>query len=573
MDINTNPKPPIRRFPLKNLGIFQRLILILVTLSVAFGAISVGQIWSVRTTILREREDKLRDMVTSVIRMVKGYDDEVHAGHMTLEAAQDAAKKAIRGMRWGEGDYYGVYRFDGLTLVHAKPENEGANRMNVTDSHGRRIMEDLINLAKKGGGFVELSIPRAAGGMEATKDEFSAPYEPWQWAIQAGVYTDDVDSVMFRQAAWTGGIAAIVLLVAVGIAALLGRGITRPLARLCEAIDRLAAGDAQVVVPYADLTNETGRIARALEVFRAGMIESERLRQAQDETRRETQETSRRVVLALADKLEADVGRIVGTVTETAITMRSSAQEMSANAAQTSQRSTSVAAAADQASVNVQTVAAATEELATSVGEISRQTTRSLTIAEKANQDTKRTNATMERLSSAALKIGEVISLIDNIASQTNLLALNATIEAARAGEAGRGFAVVASEVKALATQTGKATGEISDQISEIQTVTKTAVDAIKEIGETIVEMNQIGSSIAAAVEEQGAATQAITRNIQEAAKGTAEVTAFIADIYEEIVVNGARASEVYAASDGVERSVANMGAEVERILLSLRSA
>ena len=558
---------------MKNLGIFQRLILILVTLSVAFGAISVGQIWSVRTTILRERENKLRDMVTSVIRMVKGYDDEVHAGHMTLEAAQDAAKKAIRGMRWGEGDYYGVYRFDGLTLVHAKPENEGANRMNVTDSHGRRVVEDLINLAKKGGGFVELTIPRATGGMEATKDEFSAPYEPWQWAIQAGVYTDDVDSVMYRQAAWTGGIAAIVLLVAVGIAALLGRGITRPLARLCEAIDRLAAGDAQVVVPYADLTNETGRIARALEVFRAGMIESERLRRAQDETRRETQETSRRVVLALADKLEADVGRIVGTVTETAITMRSSAQEMSANAAQTSQRSTSVATAADQASVNVQTVAAATEELATSVVEIRRQTTRSLTIAEKANQDTERTNATMDRLYSAALKIGEVVSLIDNIASQTNLLALNATIEAARAGEAGKGFAVVASEVKALATQTGKATGEISDQINEIQMVTKTAVEAIKEVGLTIAEMNQIGSSIAAAIEEQGAATQEITRNIQEAAKGTAEVTAFIADISEEIVVNGARASEVYVASDGVERSVANMGVEVERILLSLRSA
>jgi methyl-accepting chemotaxis protein len=558
---------------MKNLGIFQRLILILVTLSLAFGAISVGQIWSIRATILREREDKLRDMVTSVIRMVKSYDDEVHAGHMTLEAAQDAAKRAIRGMRWGDGDYYGVYRFDGMTLVHGNPKNEGVNRMNTTDSHGRRTVEDLVNMAKGGGGFAEFMIPRAAGSKEAPKDEFSAPYEPWQWAIQAGVYTDDVDSVMYHQAAWTGGIAAIVLLVAVGIATLLGRGITRPLARLCEAIDRLAAGDAQVVVPYAELTNETGRIARALEVFRAGMIESERLRQAQDETRREAQETSRKMVQALADELEANVGRVVGTVTEAAVAMRSSAQEMSTNAAQTTQRSTSVAAAADQASANVQTVAAATEELATSVVEISRQMTRSLTIAERANEDTRRTNETMERLCSAALKIGEVVSLIDNIASQTNLLALNATIEAARAGEAGKGFAVVASEVKALATQTGRATGEISDQINEIQMVTQTAVDAIKQIGSTIAEMNQIGSSIAAAIEQQGAATQEITRNIQETAKGTAEVTAFVADISQEVGANGARASQVYGAADGVERTAADLGMEVEKILLNLRSA
>jgi len=558
---------------MKNLGIFQRLILILITLSVAFGDISVGQIWSIRETILREREDKLRDMVTSVIRMVKSYDDEVQAGHMTLDAAQDAAKKAIRGMRWGDGDYYGVYRFDGMTLVHGNPKNEGVNRMSVTDSHGRRTVEDLVNLAKNGGGFAEFMIPRAAGSREAPKDEFSAPYEPWQWAIQAGVYTDDVDSVMYHQAAWTGGSAAIVLLVAVGIAALLGRGITRPLGRLCNAMDRLAAGDAQVAVPHADLTNETGRIARGLEVFRASMIEGNTLRLAQEETRREAAETSRRVVLALADELEANVGKVVGTVTHAAVAMRSSAEEMSTNAARTSRRSTGVAAAADQASANVQTVAAATEELATSVVEISRQMTRSLTIAERANEDTKLTNATMERLSGAALKIGEVVSLIDNIASQTNLLALNATIEAARAGEAGKGFAVVASEVKALATQTGRATGEISDQINEIQMVTQTAVDAIKQIGNTIAEMNQIGSSIAAAIEQQGAATQEITRNIQETARGTAEVTAFVADISEEIGANGTRASEVSAAADGVERSAADLGTEVEKILLNLRRA
>jgi methyl-accepting chemotaxis protein len=557
----------------KNLSIFQRLILIIVTLSIAFGGIAAGQILSVRTTIVREREDKLRDMVMSVVRMVKSYDDEVAAGHMTLDAAQEAAKKAIRGMRWGDGDYYGVYRFDGMTLVHGNPKAEGVNRMNATDSHGRRTVEDLINLARKGGGYSYFMIPRAAGGQEAAKDEFAAPYEPWQWVIQAGVYVDDVDAAMYRQAAWIGGSAAVVLLVAIGIATLLGRGITRPLARLCGAMDQLAAGDANVAVPHADLTNETGRIARALKVFQDNMIESAELRLAQEQTRREAEEKSRQVVQALVNELEANVGRVVGSVTEAAVDMRASAEVMSATASQTTQRSTSVAAAADQASANVQTVAAATEELATSVVEISRQMTRSLAIADKASEDTKRTNATMEGLSDAATKIGEVISLIDNIASQTNLLALNATIEAARAGEAGKGFAVVASEVKALATQTGRATGEISGQIGEIQTVTRAAVDAIREISRTISEMNQIGSSIAAAIEQQGAATQEITRNIQEAARGTAEVTTFIGDISQEIGATGARASQVHVAAGGMERNVTNLRQEVDKILSNLRVA
>ncbi|GGF50922.1 chemotaxis protein [Aliidongia dinghuensis] len=558
---------------MKNLSIFQRLLLIIITLSVAFGGIAIEQVWSVRQIILREREDKLRDMVTSVVRMVTTYDDEVKAGHMTLADAQEAAKKAIRGMRWGDGDYYGVYAYDGTTLVHANPKNEGVNRINATDKHGRRTVEDLIKLAQSGGGFSEFMIPRASGGAEAPKQEFSAPYEPWKWAIQAGVYTDDIDTVMYQQAAWIGGIAAVVLFCSVGIALVLGRGITRPIGRLCDAMDRLAAGDTDVVVPHADLANETGRIARALTVFQGSIIERAQLRLAQDRNREEAEERSRKLVQKLVDDLRASVGRAVGTVTKAAAEMRGSSEVMSSNANHASERSTSVATAADQASANVQTVAAATEELATSVVEISRQMSRSLAIADKAQDDTVRTNRAMAGLAEAAGKIGEVISLIDTIASQTNLLALNATIEAARAGEAGKGFAVVASEVKALATQTGRATGEISGQIGEIQAATRAAVDAIKEIGQTIAEMNEIGSSIAAAIEEQGAATQEITRNIQEAARGTAEVTRFIGDISEEVRATFTQASQVHGAASGMEQIVSHLNVEVDTILSNLQAA
>lgn len=558
---------------MSNLTIFQRLLLIIAILSTAFCAVSAVQIWTLRAAIEHEREDKLRDMVTSVVRLAKSYDDEVRAGHLTLEAAQDAAKKAIRAMRWGNGDYYGVYGFDGMTLVHGNPKNEGVNRLNAVDSHGRHTVVDLIALARRGGGLDEFQVPRAAGGEEARKIEFSAPYLPWQWAIQAGVYTDDLDSTMWRQAGWTAVAALIFLTMAIGMAAIIGRGVTRPLAKVCGVMERLAERDLGGTVPHTDRTDEVGRIARTVEVFKASMLETERLRLEQEETRQQAEESNRRTVQTLADDLEISVGRLVGGVTAAAVDMRSAAQEMSVAADQTSERSDSVSKAAVEASGSVQTVAAATEELATSVQEISRQMTLSLATSERASENTRQMNETVEGLSHAALKIGEVVSLINDIASQTNLLALNATIEAARAGEAGKGFAVVASEVKALAGQTGKATGEIAGQVNEIQTATRAAVDAIKAIGSTIAELNQIGSSVAAAIEQQAAATQEITRNTLQAAKGTNEVTTIVADISQEVGATGVRASKVLDAADGLGRSATELGTEIDNFLAKIRCA
>jgi methyl-accepting chemotaxis protein len=221
----------------------------------------------------------------------------------------------------------------------------------------------------------------------------------------------------------------------------------------------------------------------------------------------------------------------------------------------------------------VQTVAAAAEELASSISEISRQVAQSAKVADKALDDAKRTDTVVQALADSANKIGEVVGLISNIAGQTNLLALNATIEAARAGDAGKGFAVVASEVKNLATQTGKATDDISRQITQIQIATKEAVDSIRGISATISEISQIAAAIAAAVEEQGSATQEIARNVQEAASGTQEVSSNIVGVSQGANDTGSAAGEVLSAAGDLSRQAEQLRAEVGQYIDGVKAA
>src|SRR5205085_9744880 len=233
----------------------------------------------------------------------------------------------------------------------------------------------------------------------------------------------------------------------------------------------------------------------------------------------------------LTRSFDASISNVLRSVASASTELQATASSMTATAEETSNQATAVAAATEEASTNVQTVAAASEELASSVTEISRQVAQSASITQKAVSETERTNTTIQGLFNDATSIGDVVKLISEIASQTNLLALNATIEAARAGESGRGFAVVASEVKSLAEQTAKATDEIRSQIVTMKNVATSAVGAIRHIGQTIGEINEVTTAIAAAVEQQGAATREIARNIQHAASGTSEVSSNIVGV------------------------------------------
>jgi methyl-accepting chemotaxis protein len=367
-------------------------------------------------------------------------------------------------------------------------------------------------------------------------------------------------------------ILVISAIVGVAVSIYLVRDVSSGIASIVKPMQALGAGDLTAHVPHQGMKTEMGTMGDALQVFKQALIDKRAADEAAAADAEAKIERGRRV-----DKITSDfehmIGEVVETVSSASTELEASAGTLTATAERSQELTTSVAAASEQASTNVQSVASATEEMASSINEISRQVQESANIASQAVHQARTTNDRVSELATAASRIGDVVELINNIAGQTNLLALNATIEAARAGEAGRGFAVVASEVKALAEQTAKATGEISMQISSIQAATQESVGAIKEIGDTIGRMSEIASTIASAVEEQGAATQEISRNVQQAAQGTMQVSSNITDVQRGASETGSASSQVLSAAQSLSSDSTRLKVEVSNFLNAVRAA
>jgi methyl-accepting chemotaxis protein len=370
------------------------------------------------------------------------------------------------------------------------------------------------------------------------------------------------------------GVSAIGLLLGVAIGLFLGlKAMSQPIARLKLAMEGLARNDLKTEVPEKDRRDEIGDMAKTVEVFKTNALEVERLKKAHEDAERQAAEQRRQDMFNLADGFERAVGEIIDTVGSASTELEASSSTLATTAQRAQELTSVVAVASGEATGNVQSVATATEELSSSVNEISRQVQESARMASDAVSQARNTTERVSELSLAATRIGDVVELINTIAGQTNLLALNATIEAARAGEAGRGFAVVASEVKSLAEQTAKATGEISQQISGIQTATEGSVAAIKEISATIERLSEVSSTIAAAVEEQGAATQEIARNVQQAAQGTQQVSSNITDVQRGAAETGSASSQVMSTAKMLATDSNRLKLEVGKFLSTIRAA
>jgi len=415
---------------------------------------------------------------------------------------------------------------------------------------------------------------RTLKGEEALLAAAPLDFHGARWAVVGTVAYSELRAPLVTM---RNNIALIVagLLVLVGaIAVFVGRWmVVKPLTMLKDNMLQLADGDTGIAVLERRSQDELAEMADAVHVFRDNAIEQQRLQAEQAEAAKQAEIDKRESMNKLADSFESSVGGVIDTVSSSTTEMRASAESMTATAESASQQATAVAAASEEATVNVQTVAAAAEEMSNSVSEISRQVTRSTEIAGRAVEEAEKTNATVEGLSQAAQKVGEVVQLIADIAEKTNLLALNATIESARAGDAGKGFAVVANEVKSLAEQTSKATDEIGAQITAIQNETGSAVEAIKGIGTTIAEISEIATGISAAVEEQSAATQEIARNCQEAAKGTGEVSGTIGQVNQAANDTGAAAGQVLSAATELSSMSEGLRKTVDDFLKTVRAA
>jgi methyl-accepting chemotaxis protein len=548
---------------------------------VALSALTVCAIIGASATLSQNRmlEDRIAQLRTAVDLLhglAQSLQDDVTAGKMTLAEAQGQFRVRGKKMTFGNGQGYGVaYHPDMSLLLNAgNPQLEG-KITGATDSNGVLIAKAQMDAAKlkAEGSITAYLYPRPGQTVPIKKIAYVRSFAPWNATISYGLYVDDLDADVNALLLRLGAVGAGIMLLMALLSWMVARDILGALDRQRTRMQRIAGGSLDEAVEETERGDEIGRMAETLEMLRQTAITARTLEAKQIAAKQQGENEKREALIALADRFDASVGRLVGMMASGSNELEATAQSMTGTAERTNHRATVVSTAAAEASARVQTVATAAEELSSSISEISRQVAQSADIASRAVDNARRTDAIVRALADGAHQIEHVAELISSIAGQTNLLALNATIEAARAGEAGRGFAVVAAEVKSLASQTAEATKEIGTRITQIQGATTEAVEAIQGITATIEEVSAIATSIGSAIEEQGAATAEIARNVTQTAQATQDVTTNIGGVSAAATETGGAASLVLTAASNLSKQAEQLSGEVNTFLAGVRAA
>lgn len=554
------------------LGTSKRL-LVMVGLSVlGLCVVAFAGLFTLRENLLEDRKAKLKDLV-QVARLALVADYERSRSEGFAEADAKARSRALlRSLRFG-GDYFFATGPSLVTEAHPNPKIEGMNMSSVKDPDGVYFARAQVDIAhRNGSGYVSYRFPKAGSETPSSKISYVELFEPYDWTIGSGIYTDDVDAIFVGQLLKVGMLIGGVSLAVIIISLLIAQSIVKPVKAMTLAMENLANGQTSTVIPALDRLDEIGAMAKSVQVFRDNMIETEGLRGDQQRLEERSRIERRNLLDQMANEFQAGIRLSLDAAGLSAADMRRISEELAVLADGVARESTLGANAAVDTASKIQAVAAATEQLTASIEQIDRQVVQSARIAEQTQLEARRIDATIKALSEAARMIEDVVLLISSIAAQTNLLALNAAIEAARAGEAGRGFAVVAAEVKALASQTSKATEQIANQVATIQDTTVNAVGAIEGIAGTIESLGRIAGEVTYAVSQQGEATREIALNIQRMADGTESVSRTIGSVNRAAIETGTSASLALECADALNRHSAKLGTDVDQFVTKLRT-
>jgi len=562
---------------LTSLKMRTKLLLVTALTFIGLLLLMITAVTTLKSHMLEDRQDKIKTIIESAKKSALYYQTLISEGAMDEQEGKENYLHTLRGLNFDQGRGF-IFGFDekGLMLVHGHDKTmEGKNYLDDPNSKAGLLVKRFLDQAHSGGGFLRYDWwkPGHPKSEMFPKLSYVDRVPGWQFSIVTGLFVDDIDAKIESAVFNLIMMSVVIALAVMGLVWVLSRDITETTRHLSHCMTALASGHLDVQVKGVERGDELGDMAHAIETFRDQASQIQTLENAQSNLKQEATAKSQHHIDEIATDLDSHVKTMVGAMSHSIDSLHHVAGRLVEIANVTSEQSGAVAAATELTSRNVQTVTAAAEELAASSNDIALQAKRTTDIAHQASADADQANKTVEGLAEATRQIGEVVGLINDIASQTNLLALNATIEAARAGEAGKGFAVVASEVKNLATQTAKATEKIVAQIKHVQDKTGGAVSAIEDINMKIGNIRQISASVATAIDDQNTAAAKIVENTQEASYGTQQVSSAITSVTQASQEVGSSARNVLDAAKGLSWQSEHLSTKVAEFMQQVRES